>query len=750
MKKVFISVALALMVVPALHARQRLDAQSRMIIENYRIMQRDPSAALIPASEMPFEVNPASRAEPEVSALVIIADNTTVADVESYGVEVLSEVGDVLVVTGPLSAIEELGLSDAVVEVSLQQKVKLNMDFARPASQVTAAQDGTDLPQAFTGKGVLTSIFDQGMDPNHVNFTNATPQSRVIQLYHFTGSNGAFKEYSGDQVSSFTTDLRSESHGTHTMGIMAGSFNKGDGKGKTAVMTMKDNDTPASIRVTANAKNPYYGVATQSEIVAACGQLYTSNTSVGIEKLHDYVMASGKPGVMNLSIGSSVGPHDGTDATSRLINNIAADMPVCVSSGNEGDLPATLRGTNYQTFLLPYQGRAFNGIIDIWSKDATPLKVTIVVYDKSAKNIVASFVVEGNSSGVVTTSNYTDPSYQHNTYFDRAFTSSSVQYTSGVQQSNNRYNAYLYANIQYNSATNPSANYLLGFIVEGSVQSDMFLNSDYAYLGSGGIAGWQTGNADMSISNFACGDNVISVGSYNTRRFWPTLGKTYFSFNKNQGYDVDEVSGFSSYGELLDGRKLPTLCAPGCAIISSFNSYNTALSNDEAAALYNYNSRAYYWGEMQGTSMSSPFAAGVVGLMLEADGTLTPSQVRDILKKTAVKQEGYYNASNAMRWGAGRIDAVAAIREVLSGAGIYDVVADAKDAFMLRTMGVNVFEASLPGATSMTAALYNPAGQLVMKTSAEGDVITVDANAVSAGIYILNVNGAHSSRVVIR
>ncbi len=738
------------MMVPSINARQRLDAQSRMVIENYRALQRNPSAALVPASDMPFEVNPASRAEPEVSALVVLAHEATAADVESYGLSVVSEVGDVLLVNGPLSAIEELGMSDAVTEVSLSQKLKMNMDFARPASQVTAAQAGTDLPQAFTGKGVLTSIFDQGMDPNHVNFTNATPETRVIQLYHFTGSNGAYKEYSGNQVSTFTTDMRTESHGTHTMGIMAGSFNKGDGKGKTAIMTMKDKDTPASIRVTANAKNPYYGVATQSEIVAGCGQLYSSNLVKGIQTIHDYVKASGKPGVMNLSIGSSVGPHDGTDATARLINNIAADMPVCVSSGNEGDLPATLRGKNYQTFLLPYQGKAFNGILDVWSKDATPVKITVVVYDKSARNIVARFIIDGNSSGAVATSNFTDPSYQYNTYFDRAFTKSYVQYTSGVQQSNDRYNTYMNISIQYNTSTNASGNYLLGFIVEGSVESDMFLNSDYAYLGSGGISGWQSGNADMSINNFACGENVISIGSYNSRRFWPTLSKTYYSFNANMGYDVDEVSGFSSYGELLDGRKLPTLCAPGCAIISSVNSYNTALSNDDAAALYNYNGRAYYWAEMQGTSMSSPFAAGVVGLMLEADGTLTPSRVREILTKTAVKEEGYYNAANAIRWGAGRLDAAAAVREVLSGAGIYDVVADAKDSFMLRNTGVNIFEASLPGASTMTAALYNPAGQLVMKTSAEGDVITLDANAVSAGIYILNVNGAHSRRVVIR
>lgn len=34
-----------------------------------------------------------------------------------------------------------------------------------------------------------------------------------------------------------------------------------------------------------------------------------------------------------------------------------------------------------------------------------------------------------------------------------------------------------------------------------------------------------------------------------------------------------EVSRFSSYGTLADGRNLPDICAPGASVISSVNTY---------------------------------------------------------------------------------------------------------------------------------------------------------------------------------
>ena len=41
------------------------------------------------------------------------------------------------------------------------------------------------------------------------------------------------------------------------------------------------------------------------------------------------------------------------------------------------------------------------------------------------------------------------------------------------------------------------------------------------------------------------------------------------------------------------------------------------------------------WIEMTGTSMASPYVAGVIGLMLAAEPTLTAAQILGIIKATA-------------------------------------------------------------------------------------------------------------------
>jgi subtilisin family serine protease len=106
-------------------------------------------------------------------------------------------------------------------------------------------------------------------------------------------------------------------------------------------------------------------------------------------------------------------------------------------------------------------------------------------------------------------------------------------------------------------------------------------------------------NVDQSsVSSLACGDQVISVA--------------------NLDADREVMNVTSSQGPTRDGREKPEIAAPGTGIVAAngFDPENL-------------------WVRMSGTSMSSPYVAGVVALMLQMDPKLTAAQSTGILRRTA-------------------------------------------------------------------------------------------------------------------
>jgi hypothetical protein len=75
----------------------------------------------------------------------------------------------------------------------------------------------------------------------------------------------------------------------------------------------------------------------------------------------------------------------------------------------------------------------------------------------------------------------------------------------------------------------------------------------------------------------------------------------------------------SSQGPTRDGRLKPDVAARGTDVLAA----NGFSRPDEA------------WIEMTGTSMASPYVAGVIGLMLAANPHLSAAQINGIVKATA-------------------------------------------------------------------------------------------------------------------
>jgi serine protease AprX len=138
------------------------------------------------------------------------------------------------------------------------------------------------------------------------------------------------------------------------------------------------------------------------------------------------------------------------------------------------------------------------------------------------------------------------------------------------------------------------------------------------------------------------GDGSATVGSPGAARAAITVGAAA------KVADGLRLAGFSSRGPTLDGRAKPDVVAPGVAIVSA--SANT--SSGYAGA--------------SGTSMATPFTAGVVALMLDCNGGLVPSAIKSTLGATAADLGPEGADSN---WGNGLIDGYEAVAVACGGSG---------------------------------------------------------------------------------
>ena len=121
------------------------------------------------------------------------------------------------------------------------------------------------------------------------------------------------------------------------------------------------------------------------------------------------------------------------------------------------------------------------------------------------------------------------------------------------------------------------------------------------------------------------------------------------------------LADFSSRGDFASPLFQPTLVAPGVNVVSlrGFGIANVT----GAAGLAGADSQKLNPSELpnyttaNGTSFSAPQVAGAIALMLEANPSLTPAQVKDILKRTATPLATYYDHEV----GAGMLNVHAAV-----------------------------------------------------------------------------------------
>lgn len=669
-----------------------------------------------------------------VNAFLFLNDTSSVEPLESLGVNFGIKQNNIYTAHIPVENLDSVSKLVQVKYLQIGTKVKKKMNMARPAAKVDYVQNGTDLSSAYTGNGVVVGVIDNGFQYNHINFYNSDgTATRVKRVWDQNGTGNPPSGYSyGREYTTQATifaaknDSMDETHATHVAGIAAG----GD----------------------KNNSNTYYGVAPNADLVFVSmseNDNSADNVTIteGIKYIYDYATSVNKPCVVNMSLGSHYGPHDGTSAFDQVCDGLQGNGRLLVgSAGNEGgdDLHISKTFTaatdTLKTFFKFWDTTSLMGQADIWGEVDKNFKVQVVIYQKStAKVTFASPLYNAiSSNGVAFSVNETTTGVSGNIYI----------YTE-TNPLNNKPNALVYVDL-----TKINSGYYVGIKITSSTGTvHAWADDNYSYFSSSSISGWVDGNSEFSVGEVGgSGKKIISVGAYTSKSTFTNKSSVTYSTGETNGY----LASFSSKGPTADNRIKPDITAPGSILASSFSD-RVATSSDYSTYLAKkstVNGVDYYYGYMQGTSMSAPFVTGVLATWLEAKNDLSPDDVRTILSNNSIADSytGTIASTGNNSWGFGKIDAWNGIKACLQMTALseqeynntikvypnpcYDQMSAL---FPVNDSKVNVIVRTLSGQEIFTKNIG---------TVSAGQEVAVDVNQLPKGTYLVSIIGNKENKTV--
>lgn len=594
-----------------------------------------------------------------IDAFVELSPDCDVQQLQALGIQVQSQFGSIATVRLPLNALPGLEQVHGLKRVSLAQPMTLCNDSARYLSRVDDLHLTTPSSQPYTGKGVIVGVIDVGIDFHHINLCDSNGVSRVACAYLPTDTTGIAPVINGltlpgsayetpEAIAQLTTDCATNSHGSHTTGTAAGSYRG----------------------------NAFYGVAPDATLVI-CGMPNNALTDVNIANSLNYIFhyadSVGLPAVVNMSISSQEGAHDGTSQLCQVMETLSGPGRVCVlAAGNDGDKAVhvhspLLTATDTATVVLANskQQPSVSGYVSMWSNNDTPHALRLALVNKTTGQVEAFTPYYQQADEV--------PDSVFHVNLSDAFGSDYAEdcVDFAFEQ------AHKYHSILAFSTTHLSGNRFLAvqFAPQGECElmgwSQSLRFADF----KPGDPLWLAGNSEMSISDLATGNATISVGAYCSRAKAPVMSGSNNSLT--DGAVRLDIASYSSYGPDVNGVMRPDVVAPGKSLVSSYNRYNPS-DCDNPRWVNSYvtiDGERYTYGANTGTSMAAPVVTGAVALWLQANPLLTPDMVRDVLQQTSYRDR-FVSQGDSRRWGYGKLDVTAGLRYLLTGTLRGDVNAD--------------------------------------------------------------------------
>ena len=621
---------------------------------------------LLKAVERPYVTPDTIDGKVYISSFVYVADDETISMIESLGVVVETRFQDgLLTALLPVDRIHEIAAVEGVKRIEVSPVMQLATDESRKGTNVddvlsySSAALAAGLPKGYDGRGVILGVIDRGIDFEHIAFQDKNGKTRIKRAYVY--NSGSIDYYGTGPLPK--DGVNNTDHGSHTSAIAGGS---------SVIVNGMD------ITVTDDHEHATYGGMAPGAELFLCGikGMGAAQIANAFHRMCNYADSVGKPLVVSNSYGDFVYNRDGGGTQAQIVAQLFGEEHpnrICVfatgnnaghscgapggvyvsgSASSEAPLGTIVCSSPivYDAGWLYYKGEY---IADAFTRatDATGIGVNILVLDKTTGDLVETYSftsADGNKTFQVDdyfTGNGGTGKAQIRIYFD-------------YMTANNRRQVLVYTP---NGLKSPD--YTLAvevYPIGGSSDIiDMWSCGTYTYfdnhLTTEGHT-WTLGTDDMSVFANACYPQVISVGSYVTR-------------TREGSNELGDISDFSCYalegmGPL--GTMHPWITAPGEDIISAFN-HNVNHGDDYDEMVINH--PTYPYGRMSGTSMCTPAVAGIVALWMqvaaECGKTFTLSEVKDIMRETAIRDSWVTEGTNASHFGNGKIDALAGIKYIL-------------------------------------------------------------------------------------
>lgn len=555
--------------------------------------------------------------------------------------------GDIVAAELTRSGIYSLNATGYAVRIECPngKLLKLNDVMVKHNNVDSAFYGYWPLDMPYDGSEVIIGIIDDPYDIDHPDFYDIDGNTRIRYLWDQTIAGGLAPD--PFDYGTECDSLRIANGTCPSMDLI--EYNYSHGSGVTGVAASSG-----------LAANNYRGVAPNAQLILVALNFdnnYFTNVTDAVQYIYTRAAELGKPCVINTSVGTYAGSHDGSDITAQTIDALIGTnhgRALVAAAGNAGNFPfhlgydvtpaeqftwfKKLSYTNMMYFQLWADTSAFKDVFFRIGAD------NAVTYDSVGStpyyNILNDFNFE---TDIVDSVIYSIPGAGVVKIFAEdlgnkyllevlAIPEVSTHYWRFGTKGNGTFDVYAM------EATTGFSNFVTTPLPGVEIYPP--------------IAQYKLPDTDQTIvSSWQCLDNVITVGSYTNR---DTM-TNYYGVHPPLIDEVGEIFYSSSHGPTRDGRIKPDICAPGARVLSTAATILTEwLIELEVATYISADGQHYLYN---GTSFASPAVAGIVALYFQQNPGATAAEAKSALLSMARRDAFTGDALPDNIWGYGKADA---------------------------------------------------------------------------------------------